>query len=121
MLYPTRPARGLRAPVIATFLMVAVASGCDAQSSPATDGLVVSSDAELAALAAELLPDLARRSGMELREPGKADQSFLFDLKGRVDDGPNLLDEPLSEEAKKARAKLEEALAEYRRLRPENP
>lgn len=54
-------------PVLYAVLVLAVlATGCSAQSDP---GLVVSSDARLAAMATELLPDLARRSGMQLTEP----------------------------------------------------
>lgn len=43
-----------------------VAASCGGQARP---DLVVSSDPELGAMAAALLPDLAARSGMELREP----------------------------------------------------
>lgn len=50
----------------AVALFASVACGTDAQqASP----LVSSSDRELSALASALLPDLARRSGLELKEP----------------------------------------------------
>ncbi len=53
--------------IFATVVPLAVAAmGCDGQT--ASD-LVISSDAELGAMAAELLPELAARAGMELREP----------------------------------------------------
>ena len=48
---------------------MASAAGCDAGAQQADAPMVVSSDPVLAELAAELLPDLARRSGLELREP----------------------------------------------------
>jgi hypothetical protein len=50
----------------AVLSLAPLASGCGAQSDP---GLVISSDPELGRMATELLPDLARRSGMELRAP----------------------------------------------------
>jgi hypothetical protein len=54
-------------PLLSALLgLAAIGAGCGAQTQ---SDLVVSSDAELAAMAAGLLPDLARRSGMELREP----------------------------------------------------
>jgi len=46
--------------------IAALAAGCGAQ---AGSDLVVSSDPELRALAAEVLPDIASRAGMELSEP----------------------------------------------------
>jgi CheY-like chemotaxis protein len=52
--------------VLALITVAALAAGCRAQV-PGT--LVVSDDPELRALAAELLPDLAERSGLELRAP----------------------------------------------------
>lgn len=51
------------------FLLGAVVSGCLAGAQEAREGIAVSSDPELAELASELLPDLARRSGLELRRP----------------------------------------------------
>ena len=57
-----------------------------------------------------------RYKWMEVREKGRATQTYLFDLKGRIDDGKNLLDGPLDEEAKAARAKLKKALAGYEKI-----
>lgn len=54
---------------------------------------------------------------MELREHGELTERHLFDLRGRVDDGPDLLGKPLEPEAKEALARLESALAGYRALR----
>ena len=42
--------------------------------------MVVSSDPELQALATELLPDLARRSGMELRDPVRVEKRTRAEL-----------------------------------------
>lgn len=55
---------GRAAVVLALWALAACAGDAQQPSS-----LVVSSDPELAALASALLPDLARRSGLELREP----------------------------------------------------
>jgi hypothetical protein len=57
----------LRVALLALLTLLLGAGGCAAQEVPET--LVRSSDPELRAMAARLLPDLARRSGMELREP----------------------------------------------------
>lgn len=56
-----------------------VAAACGAQQD-ASGGLVVSSDPELAALAAELLPGLAERSGLELREPVRLERRSRAEL-----------------------------------------
>lgn len=56
----------LRTVLFAVLATAFVAVGCRAQ---ATSELVLSSNPELGAMAAELLPDLAARAGMELREP----------------------------------------------------
>lgn len=55
---------GRAAVVLAVWALAACAGDAQQPSS-----LVISSDPELAALASALLPDLARRSGLELREP----------------------------------------------------
>jgi hypothetical protein len=60
------PMTPLRTLACAVLLLALVASGCTAQ---AGSHLVVSSDPVLRSMAAELLPDLAARAGMELREP----------------------------------------------------
>lgn len=52
---------------ILTVALGLLLAACDAPSRP--DTLVVSSDPELRALAASLLPDLAGRAGLELRRP----------------------------------------------------
>lgn len=51
----------------AVFLLVFAACGSEAQQNGS--GMVVSSDPALAELAARLLPDLATRAGLELKEP----------------------------------------------------
>jgi hypothetical protein len=56
----------LRRSLCAVVGLAALAAGCRAQAGPE---FVRSSDRELGALASELLPDLARRSGMELLRP----------------------------------------------------
>lgn len=60
-------------PLVAALILVLSACGSDAdaarQAPTAQDTLVLSDDAELRALASEMLPDLAARSGLGLREP----------------------------------------------------
>lgn len=58
---------------------------------------------------------------MELREHGELIERHLFDLRGRIDDGPDLLGAPLDPEAKEALARLEIALAEHRALSGASP
>ncbi len=62
-------------------LLIAVAAlalaGCGGQ---ATDTLVVSSDPALARAAREVLPDLAARSGLELREPVRLERRSRAEL-----------------------------------------
>jgi hypothetical protein len=62
--------------------------------------MVVSSDPALAALAAELLPDLARRSGMELREPVRLERRSREELVRYLE---FKLDEELPEDEAQAR------------------
>lgn len=65
----------LRTLLLAALASAVLAVGCDAQSRPRTASeLVVSSDPELGAMAAELLPDLAARAGMELHEPVRLEE-----------------------------------------------
>ncbi|MDH3270264.1 MAG: hypothetical protein OEN56_02965 [Gemmatimonadota bacterium] len=61
----------------ATLALGLIASGCRAQ---APRELVVSSDAELGAIAARLLPDLAARAGMELRAPVRIERRSRAEL-----------------------------------------
>ena len=53
-------------------------AGCE--GSPQEVGLVVSSDPELSVLVADLLPDLARRSGLELSRPVHVERRSRQDL-----------------------------------------
>jgi hypothetical protein len=62
---------------LAVFLLLV---GCG--RTPAQDALVVSSDPELAALAAELLPDLAARAGLDLRRPVRLERRSRGQLVG---------------------------------------
>lgn len=88
---PLRSSKNRMKPVrpvlIAVLSLATLASGCGAQTDP---GLVVSSDAELGAMATELLPDLARRSGMELRAPvrleARSRQQLADYLTAKLDD-----------------------------------
>lgn len=77
----------LRSLAVALAASAAVAVGCSAQS---TSDLVVSSDPELGAMAAELLPDLAARAGMELREPvrleARSRQQLVDYLRAKIDE-----------------------------------
>jgi len=79
--------RSIRSPLLATAALLVGAVGCLAQT---TSKLVVSSDPELGAMAAELLPDLAARAGMELREPVRLEQrsraQLVEYLKGKIDE-----------------------------------
>jgi hypothetical protein len=74
-----------------------VASACAAQ---ADSGLVSSSDPELAAMAARLLPGLTDRSGMELRAPVRLEERSREQLTGYL---TAKLDEDLPEEEARAR------------------
>ena len=53
---------------------------------------------------------------MEVRKEGEETETYLFDLRGRIDDGPNLLDGQLDDLAKAARKELKQALAEYEQI-----
>lgn len=55
------------------------AAACDGDAQQPSS-LVVSSDPELAAMASALLPDLARRSGLELREPVRIERRSRAEL-----------------------------------------
>ena len=91
MSYPTRVW------TIAVAALAVAASGSSAQT--VASDLVVSSDAELAALAAELLPQLATRSGMELREPVRLERRSREELVRYL---TTKMDEELSEEEARA-------------------
>jgi hypothetical protein len=67
----------LRTAGCALGLFALAAGGCTAQARP---DLVISSNAELGAMAAELLPDLASRSGMELRAPVRLEERSRAEL-----------------------------------------
>jgi hypothetical protein len=87
-------------PLLSTVLcLTAVATACAAQSDA---DLVVSSDAELGAMAARLLPDLAERSGMELREPVRLEERSREELARYL---RAKLDEDLPEDEARARAR----------------
>ena len=67
----------------AVLLLGGIGVACAAQDRPA---LVVSSDPDLAELASRLLPDLARRSGMELRAPVRLERRSREELVRYLDD-----------------------------------
>ncbi len=58
-----------RRPVVLLALLAALSSACGGEAQEAGRRMVVSDDRELADLAAAMLPDLARRAGMELKAP----------------------------------------------------
>lgn len=68
----------LRSLVASVALVSVVACKSDAQE--AGSRMVISSDRELAEIAAALLPDLARRSGMELKEPVRLERRTREEL-----------------------------------------
>lgn len=72
-----RTARTLRRGLLALVLLAGVACGGTAQSA---SSLVRSSDPQLAALAAKLLPDLARRAGLELHRPVRVERRSRAEL-----------------------------------------
>jgi hypothetical protein len=87
----------LRPLLVAAVGLAALAAGCRAQ---ADADLVRTSDPKLGAMAAELLPDLARRSGMELLHP------VLLEKRSRAELDRYLrakLDEDLSPDEAQAR------------------
>jgi hypothetical protein len=53
---------------------------------------------------------------MEIREEGKTTETYLFDLKGRTTDGPNLLDAPLDDRATQALPALQKAMKRFERI-----
>jgi hypothetical protein len=71
-----------------SLLLGATAGACEAQQSPSS--WVVSSDPVLVELASEILPDLAARSGLELREPVRLERRSRADLvrylEGKLDE-----------------------------------
>jgi hypothetical protein len=69
--------RPLRSFLLSTLTLALMAAGCGGQAS---SDLVVSSDPTLAAMAAELLPDLAARAGMELSAPVRLEKRSRDDL-----------------------------------------
>lgn len=85
-------------PVVATVALAIAVPACSAQ--PSSD-MVVSSDPELGALAAELLPDLAARAGMELRAPVRLEERSREELVAYL---RSKIDEELPEDEARARA-----------------
>ncbi|NNM33569.1 MAG: hypothetical protein HKO53_10910 [Gemmatimonadetes bacterium] len=81
-------------------VLLAFAVSATGGGAQATASLVVSSDPELRAMAAELLPDLAARAGMELREPVRLESRSRDEL---VDYLRWKIDEELPEEEAMAR------------------
>jgi len=77
---------------VTTALLTLVACGGDAQQAPR---MVISSDRELGDLAAALLPDLARRSGLQLKDPVRLEKRTRAQLMRYLD---HKLDEELPEE-----------------------
>jgi hypothetical protein len=55
-------------------------TACEGGAQQPPDSLVLGGDADLRALAAHLLPDLARRSGLELREPVRLERRTRDEL-----------------------------------------
>lgn len=88
------PARPVWAAALA---LAATGLGCGAQT---TSELVVSSDPRLGAMAAELLPDLAARAALELREPVRLEVRTRAEL---VDYLRSKIDEELPENEARAR------------------
>jgi len=76
----------------AVALLASAACGTDAQQA---SSLVTSSDRELGALASALLPDLARRSGLDLKEPVRLEMRSRAQLVTYLE---HKLDEELSAE-----------------------
>jgi len=85
---------------VASLLLGALASACEAQQAPSS--WVISSDPVLVGLASEILPDLAARSGLELRDPVRLERRSRADLVRYLQ---GKLDEELS--ADEARATVE--------------
>lgn len=77
-----------RAATTVGLLFTVAACGGNAQES--TGGMVVSGDPELRAMAEELLPELARRSGLPLREPVRIEKrsrgELVRYLEGKLDE-----------------------------------
>lgn len=90
----TTPVRSVWAAVLA---LAAAAFGCGAQT---TSDLVVSSDPELGAMAAELLPDLAARAALELHEPVRLERRSRAQL---IDYLGAKIEEELPEDEARAR------------------
>ncbi len=70
----------LQARLLPIALVFAFSTGCSAQKPSEASRYVVSSDPELAKLAAEVLPDVARRSGLSLREPVRFETRSVEEL-----------------------------------------
>ncbi len=86
--------RGTMAPLVLPLLLASLA--CD---SPDDTGLVTSSDPRLAEIAVRILPDLASRSGMELRDPVRVERRSRGELE-------RYLESKIDEEFPEGRAEL---------------
>ncbi|MCG6957307.1 MAG: hypothetical protein LJF04_15060, partial [Gemmatimonadetes bacterium] len=87
---------------LALSILLAGVGGAARSAAQASDALVRSSDPHLAELAAAMLPDLARRSGLELKEPVRIEKRTRAELERYLE---HKLDEELPEAD--ARAKVE--------------
>lgn len=76
-------------------VLVALGGGLASAAAQQPEALVESSDPALRALAASLLPDLARRAGLELREPVRLERRSRDELVRYLE---HKLDEELSQE-----------------------
>ena len=88
--------------ILACSVALLVFGACGGTAQQPESELVVSSDATLRKLASELLPDLAARSGLELREPVRLEMRSREELVRYLE---SKLDEELPEE--EARATVE--------------
>ena len=88
--------------ILACSVALLVFGACGGTAQQPESELVVSSDATLRKLASELLPDLAARSGLELREPVRVEMRSREELVRYLE---SKLDEELPEE--EARATVE--------------
>jgi hypothetical protein len=87
---------------LALGILLAGVGGVARSAAQTSDALVRSSDPHLAELAAAILPDLARRSGLELKEPVRIEKRTRAELERYLE---HKLDEELPEA--EARAKVE--------------
>jgi hypothetical protein len=86
--------------ILACSVALLVFGACGGSAQKSQSALVVSSDAKLRELATALLPDIAARSGLELREPVRLEMRSREELVRYLE---NKLDEELPEEEARAR------------------